>query len=184
MLVCITCGWLGRGRAGDAAPSIPFPLFCVSVPPRPVLVYPPRNGTFSFPFLVFAACPTISDRSLLFCQLDEILRLEEERKHYHLWTPVSHIFKWNDWHFSEGPNEDEEDPNTVQGLEPAVMDDLGIARRRDPDYLPPRNAFEWAMSHLFGFFESFKAGNALYAVKAGLLTGEFALLFWAESADG
>jgi hypothetical protein len=57
------------------------------------------------------------------------------------------------------------------------MDDSGIAKRRDPDYLPPRNAFEWAMSHLFGFFESFKAGNALYAVKAGLLTGEFSLLF-------
>jgi hypothetical protein len=130
-----------------------------------------------FPLPRFAARATISDRSLLFCQLDEILRLEEERKHYHLWTPVSHIFKWNDWHFSEGPNEDEEDPNTVQGLEPAVMDDLGIARKRDPDYLPPRNAFEWAMSHLFGFFESFKAGNALYAVKAGLLTGEFGLLF-------
>lgn len=61
----------------------------------------------------------------------------------------------------------------VEGLEPEVMEDLGIAtRRRDPDALPPKNRFEWVMSKVYVFLKSFGGGNALYAIKAGILTSE------------
>lgn len=69
-------------------------------------------------------------------------------------------------------HDDEEDPETVQGLEPSVLDDLGIARKRDPDRLPPHNAFEWAMNKLYGFVTGMGGGNVLYAIKAGIFTSE------------
>ena len=51
------------------------------------------------------------------------------------------------------------------------MADLGIPRRRDPDALPPRNFLEWIMSQLYLGVTGLGGGNALFAVKAGLLTG-------------
>ncbi|KAJ7581095.1 hypothetical protein C8J56DRAFT_256925 [Mycena floridula] len=101
--------------------------------------------------------------------LDEIIRLEKERQTNRLWTPARHIFKWANWNIVE-TNHDEEDPDTIQGLEPAVLEDLGMPRRRDPDALPPGNAIEWLMSHLYRGIGGLGGGNALYAIKAGALT--------------
>ncbi|KAF8907756.1 hypothetical protein CPB85DRAFT_1551911 [Mucidula mucida] len=66
--------------------------------------------------------------------LDEIIRLEQERPKNHIWTPARKLFTWNNWNLSD-INDDEEDPDLVQGLEPRCG-----------------------------------GGNALYAVKAGILT--------------
>ena len=71
-------------------------------------------------------------------------------------------------------HDDEEDPDCVQGLEPATVEDLGLPRTRDPDALPPRNRAEWVMGHVYRFVMSFGGGNVLYAFKAGLLTGLWA----------
>ena len=38
----------------------------------------------------------------------------------------------------------------VQGVQP-IHEDLGIARRRDPDTLPPRNVLEWCLNHIYLF---------------------------------
>ncbi|KAF9028574.1 hypothetical protein BDZ89DRAFT_1066048 [Hymenopellis radicata] len=101
--------------------------------------------------------------------LDEIIRLEQERPRNHIWTPARKLFTWNNWNLSD-INDDEEDPHLVQGLDPSVMDDLGMANKRDPDALPPHNVFEWVMNQLYMFFRGCGGGNALYAVKAGILT--------------
>ncbi|KAF9261178.1 hypothetical protein L218DRAFT_981064 [Marasmius fiardii PR-910] len=103
--------------------------------------------------------------------LDEVIRLEKERRHYRLWTPVNRMFRWEGWElYDHALNHDEEDPEMIQGLVPAAMEDLGLARRRDPDALPPRTPFEWVVSRLYRFIVSLGGGNALYAVKAGILT--------------
>ncbi|KAK0473358.1 hypothetical protein IW261DRAFT_1503962 [Armillaria novae-zelandiae] len=101
--------------------------------------------------------------------LDEIIRLEKERPENRIWTPVQKFFSWSNWNLSD-VHDDEEDPETVQGLEPAVLDDLGIARKRDPDRLPPHNMFEWTMNKLYGFVAGMGGGNVLYAIKAGIFT--------------
>lgn len=48
--------------------------------------------------------------------------------------------------------------------------DLGTPHRRDPDALPPRNALEWTFNVTYNLFVSLGGGNAIFAVKAGLLT--------------
>ncbi|KAG7440516.1 uncharacterized protein BT62DRAFT_910398 [Guyanagaster necrorhizus] len=101
--------------------------------------------------------------------LDEIIRLEKARPENRIWTPVQKIFSWSNWNLSD-VHDDEEDPETVQGLEPAIMNDLGIARKRDPDRLPPHNAFEWAINKIYGFVTGLGGGNVLYAIKAGIFT--------------
>ena len=61
--------------------------------------------------------------------------------------------------------------DVIQGLSPEVMEYLGIPRRRDPDALPPRNAFESCMNLLHYAISSVRRGNFLFAFKAALLTG-------------
>lgn len=63
----------------------------------------------------------------------------------------------------------------IQGLEPAVMDNLGMPRRRDPDALPPDNAVERALNIVYHGIFSLGGGNMLFAMKAGLLTGRLCL---------
>lgn len=58
------------------------------------------------------------------------------------------------------------------GDEPATSDDLGLPHRRDPDALPPRNTMEWIMMLIHSFIMGLGGGNALFAIKAGVLTGE------------
>jgi hypothetical protein len=100
--------------------------------------------------------------------------MEKEHKKARLWTPAHKLLlDWSNWHLSEF-NEDEEDPDKIQGCPPAVEEyDLGMARRRDPDALPPRNRFEWVMGLVYRGFAELGKGNTLYALKAATLTGEF-----------
>lgn len=49
--------------------------------------------------------------------------------------------------------------------------DLGETRRRDPDALPPTNAFETAMYWVHHTLAALGHGNVVFAIKAGLLTG-------------
>ncbi len=50
--------------------------------------------------------------------------------------------------------------------------DIGIAQRRDPDALPPRNSFEAIMNVFYHAFRGLSRGNQLFAIKAGVLTGQ------------
>ncbi|KAJ7744984.1 hypothetical protein DFH07DRAFT_20255 [Mycena maculata] len=112
----------------------------------------------------------------LVTMLDSIHNIEKERATGRLWIPGFldwskwHLSDWSKWHLSDF-EEDEEDPDKIQGVPPVVEEyDLGTARRRDPDALPPRNHFEWAMSLLYRAFAALGSGNTLYALKAATLT--------------
>lgn len=59
----------------------------------------------------------------------------------------------------------------IQGMDPDFISDLGLAERRDPDALPPRNFFESLMNFLYNAFQGLSKGNALFALKAAMLTG-------------
>ncbi|GJE89275.1 aromatic acid exporter family member 2 domain-containing protein [Phanerochaete sordida] len=106
--------------------------------------------------------------------LDEIIKLEEQRPKARLWVPnVLNIF----WFFTPAVNtapdlerDDDEDPDVVQYMEQEPDSDLGATRRRDPDALPPSNKFESAMYWLHRAFAALGHGNAVFAIKAGLLT--------------
>ncbi|KIJ89876.1 hypothetical protein K443DRAFT_687084, partial [Laccaria amethystina LaAM-08-1] len=65
-------------------------------------------------------------------------------------------------------NESNDNPNVVQGAQP-MHGDLEMARRRDPDALPPRNVLEWCLNYVYLFFTR-KGGNLVYVVKALLFT--------------
>lgn len=62
------------------------------------------------------------------------------------------------------------------------MEDLGSPQQRDPDALPPRNAFEWVMSVLYYGAAGLVHGNALFAVKAGLFTVALSLPFYFKNS--
>ncbi|KAL1753824.1 hypothetical protein FB107DRAFT_264038 [Schizophyllum commune] len=103
--------------------------------------------------------------------LDEITRLETERVECRLWTPAQRLLRWNVWEFpATVDEEDDEDPDVVQGLAPSVEEDLGLAIKRDPDVLPPANGFEWAMNHIYKGFVALGGGNSIFALKAGMLS--------------
>lgn len=53
-----------------------------------------------------------------------------------------------------------------------MSDDLGMPSVRDPDALPPRNSTEWVMTLIYKFIMGLGGGNAIFAVKAGLLSGK------------
>ncbi|KAG5644457.1 hypothetical protein DXG03_008356 [Asterophora parasitica] len=110
--------------------------------------------------------------------LDEMIRLEKERSTQRLWTPVKRLITWNNWQISESAaqgNENDEDPDTILGVSPNVMEDLGMPQRRDPDALPPRNIFESVMGVLYYSVTGLSGGNILFAIKAGILTVLLAL---------
>lgn len=71
--------------------------------------------------------------------------------------------------------------DTIPGLEPASMADLGQAVRRDPDALPARNALEITANWVYYRVKGIGGGNALFALKAGVLTSEI-FCSWPESA--
>jgi len=60
--------------------------------------------------------------------------------------------------------------DVIQGMQKEWREDLGHAKMRDPDALPPRNAFEWIMNALYRGCSELIQGNSLYAIKAGVLT--------------
>ena len=125
-------------------------------------------------------------------QLGEVIRLENERKGYKLWLPK---LPWRKLLAREGldtsdevDNDNDEDPGTwfgpmsvtsvtdnwnldvIQGMQREWSEDLGHAKRRDPDALPPRNAFEWVMNTLYRGCAELAQGNTLFAIKSGVLT--------------
>ncbi|KAJ7047102.1 hypothetical protein C8F04DRAFT_1308883, partial [Mycena alexandri] len=102
--------------------------------------------------------------------LDEIHAMEKDNMEERLWTPAHKFLDWSNWHLPE-LGDDDEDPYTVQGVPPVIEQfDLGMPRRRDPDALPPRNHFEWAMNFLYRSIAQLGGGNTLFAIKASTLT--------------
>ncbi|KIJ63943.1 hypothetical protein HYDPIDRAFT_112430 [Hydnomerulius pinastri MD-312] len=111
---------------------------------------------------------------LLQSLLGEIIRLEKEREKPRLWLPsfgLSKLAFWAVWEPSEVlERDDDENPEMIPGIDPALMADLGQAVRRDPDALPPRNTLESVMNWLHRAVKGIGGGNALFAIKAGALT--------------
>ena len=124
--------------------------------------------------------------------MKEIIRLETERKYPKLWLPTLKLTKlafWSTWRLSEDVEiDDDENPGlftfhvgveniewcsseTIPGIDSTVASDLGQAVRRDPDALPPRNALEAIVDRLYRMISGLGGGNALFAIKAGALTG-------------
>ncbi|KAF5319812.1 hypothetical protein D9611_012858 [Ephemerocybe angulata] len=117
--------------------------------------------------------------------LDEIVRLEGERKQLRLWTPVSHLFRWNENQMPETREHiDDDDPDVIQGAHDKDLDDLGLPKRRDPDALPPRNVFEVLMNAAYRAGESMTHGNSLFAIKAGLVAAALCLPFLIKGSAG
>ncbi|KAI0716122.1 hypothetical protein C8T65DRAFT_738161 [Cerioporus squamosus] len=106
--------------------------------------------------------------------LDHIIKLEKEAPKAKLWwpsTPIRKMLEWSPWNPSEEmERQDDEDPDIIQGIQPGWNDDLGMTRRRDPDALPPSNAFQQVMYWVYELTSALTRGNALFAIKAGLLT--------------
>ncbi|KAF8956639.1 hypothetical protein BDZ97DRAFT_1763642 [Flammula alnicola] len=150
--------------------------------------------------------------SIVVEMLDEILRLEEERTLCRLWTPAERFFQWNPSLVPEGVEHlaDDDDPDVIQGLHldqpgtpsptatpqsgynaqkstgpafniDAAMD-LGVPHRRDPDALPPRNLFEVVMELIHKFIVALGSGNAIFALKAGMLTVLLCLPFFIKNS--
>ena len=134
---------------------------------------------------------------LTFIQLDEVINLEGKRQRETLWTPVQHLFRWDaDGGVSESTEkDDEENPGLVfPVLRPLSLTDFTwvdlvqgiethehwVPQRRDPDALPPKNTFGLIASYIHTALASLLGGNALYAIKAGILTGT-PLLFCTEA---
>ncbi|KAH8827139.1 hypothetical protein DL96DRAFT_1669804 [Flagelloscypha sp. PMI_526] len=103
--------------------------------------------------------------------LNEIIRLETERQTCRLWTPVTRLFKWSQWQIDESIFDDDENPDVVKGIDPSTQDDfMPMTGRRDPDALPPRNVLEWGLSKGYQLVRGLAHGNALFAMKAAILT--------------
>ncbi|OCH87285.1 hypothetical protein OBBRIDRAFT_814199 [Obba rivulosa] len=111
---------------------------------------------------------------LLVGVLDEIIRLENACPRARLWTTrfaIRKIFAGSRWDPAEEIERgDDEDPDVIQGMEPEWSQDLGFTSRRDPDALPPTNLFQKAMYWLHKGITALSHGNAVFALKGGLLT--------------
>lgn len=64
-------------------------------------------------------------------------------------------------------------PDIVQGFESQDVPDLGETGRRDPDALPPQNAFQLVMNWVHRGISELAGGNSLFALKAGILTSMY-----------
>ncbi|EJF58526.1 hypothetical protein DICSQDRAFT_66814 [Dichomitus squalens LYAD-421 SS1] len=107
--------------------------------------------------------------------LDNIISLEQGCKRSRLWWPNEPFRRILQWGASstgtDGMNEgDDEDPDVIQGIDAAWAEDLGMTGRRDPDALPPTNVFQWIMHGIHDLLAGLTRGNALFALKAGLLS--------------
>lgn len=66
---------------------------------------------------------------------------------------------------------------TSEDIIPGMADrDLGEAKPRDPDALPPSNSLQLIGGFLHDVLSSLKGGNAVFGLKAGVLTGRFGFL--------
>lgn len=55
-------------------------------------------------------------------------------------------------------------------MRPSWSADLGQTGGRDPDALPPHTPLEWLMNFIHREVQLLGRGNAIFAMKAGLLT--------------
>ncbi|KIM37523.1 hypothetical protein M413DRAFT_76838 [Hebeloma cylindrosporum] len=112
--------------------------------------------------------------SIICEMLDEILRLEALRPAPRLWTPIQRLFPWNLSHVPESNSDGDEDPAQsspdVEAAQPPPKVQFSIPTPRDPDALPPRNAFESVFESIHSLVSSIGTGNVVFAIKAGLLT--------------
>jgi hypothetical protein len=60
-------------------------------------------------------------------------------------------------------------------LDAKTQQDLGAPAPRDPDALPPRNAFEAVARAIHSGVVALGHGNVLFALKAGVLTSKNSL---------
>ncbi|KAF7311484.1 hypothetical protein MKEN_01050700 [Mycena kentingensis (nom. inval.)] len=105
-------------------------------------------------------------------QMFDTVHKMEQAATARLWTPAPTLLDWTrtTWHPSDF-GQDEEDPDKIQGVPSEIEEsDLGTAKRRDPDALPPRNNLEWAMNRLYRLVAQLGSGNVLYSLKAATLT--------------
>ncbi|KAF9813949.1 hypothetical protein IEO21_05385 [Rhodonia placenta] len=106
--------------------------------------------------------------------LETITSMEENNKKSRLWTPQLPIRKVLDWgrydDAADLERDDDEDPDVIPGIQAEWEEDLGMASRRNPDALPPRNLFEKVMASVHDLLAALSGGNALFALKAGTLT--------------
>lgn len=110
--------------------------------------------------------------ALICSKLTELIRLEKERTKSRLWTPVSTIKDFLASMSDDVEDYTEEDPDYVKGMQ-IDPSDLGEASRRNPDYLPPSNTFEIAVSFIYDAFAGMKGGNVTFGIKAGVLSGQY-----------
>ena len=88
--------------------------------------------------------------------------------------PIRKIIELVPWNgMDDLEHGDDEDPDVIQGIQPEWDADLGMTGRRDPDALPPSNAFQVVMHWIHDLVTSLGRGNTLFALKAGLLTGTY-----------
>ncbi|KAG8221785.1 hypothetical protein J3R82DRAFT_2101 [Butyriboletus roseoflavus] len=108
--------------------------------------------------------------------LGEIIRLETKREAPRVWFPKIHwsrLVHRTTWEPSEMvERDDDENPDVIPGFDLTSPTDLGQAVRRDPDALPPRNAMEKTVNWIYYKTKQIGGGNALFALKAGILTSE------------
>ncbi|KAJ8489973.1 hypothetical protein ONZ45_g13364 [Pleurotus djamor] len=104
--------------------------------------------------------------------IDGVFKMENERPKNKLWTPANNIlFSWSYWEASDSlEKDDDENPEVIQGIQPAWNADLGEPKPRDPDALPPRNSFELVMNAFYRLAKAAGHGNMVFAIKAGILT--------------
>ncbi|KAH8105763.1 hypothetical protein DFH11DRAFT_1278514 [Phellopilus nigrolimitatus] len=117
----------------------------------------------------------MSFSELLFSLLEEITRLGKTRSRSRLWFPVlplKKILTWSKWEPTETnlQQDEDEDPNIIQGIDPETQESLGQTERRDPDALPPGNAFEAIGNVLYHSISALGRGNAIFGFKAGVLS--------------
>ncbi|KAH9933951.1 uncharacterized protein BXZ73DRAFT_45967 [Epithele typhae] len=104
--------------------------------------------------------------------LNDIIRLEKSSQRSQMWwpsVPFKRFLRSAPW-TEELERGDDEDPDVVQGIQSDWSEDLGLASKRDPDALPPQNAFQECMIKAYDVIHSVGRGNSLFALKAGVLT--------------
>lgn len=60
----------------------------------------------------------------------------------------------------------------IPGINPDEQGGLNSAQRRDPDALPPQTSFGIALNMVHDLFTGLGRGNAVFALKAGMLSGK------------
>ncbi|KAH8109100.1 hypothetical protein DFH11DRAFT_1629750 [Phellopilus nigrolimitatus] len=120
--------------------------------------------------------------------LNEMIRLEKTRHRSRFWLPVlplRKIFIWSNWEPVDESlqHTQDEDPNIIQGIDPESQQLLDTPTRRNPDALPPANAFEAVGIVFYHAFSALGHGNAVFGFKAGVLSIILSLPVYIQSSS-